>query len=270
MDEVYALLREDAIELESRFRKASIEGKGTSQEVADFRENALQDFVRRYFPFPHRVTKGKIRDSFGSVSDSIDCVICNPNHPYTVDSREKFSLLLAEGIDAAIEVKPDIQSSAELVRGLVQGLSVKHLLRANTPTIMRIPWVVERSKRVPFAVFAMRCKSDPIDTGREIVEFYRTRQTPPILQADFVAVNNVGIFFNCLDSSMFRWNTPLPEEERTGWIFEEWRSNSLAGFVLHLQDLAHASIKMDEDVLPRYLTPNGVTTGVHSIRKITV
>lgn len=268
MDELYALIREDAIELESRFRKASIEGKGTSQEVADFRENAVQDFVSRYFPFPHRVTKGKIRDSFGAISDSIDCVVCNPNHPYTIDSRGKFSLLFAEGIDAAIEVKPDIQSSTELIRGLNQGLSVKNLLRANQPTITRIPWVVERSRRVPFVIFAMQCKSDPMETGREIAGFYRSRGTPLVQQADFIAVNNVGIFSNVPDPSVFGWNTQIPEAEQTGWFFEEWRSNSLAGFVWRLQCLAHASIKMDEDVLPRYLAPNGVTTGVHSIRKI--
>ena len=135
MDDLYQLLREDGIELEAKFRKASIEGKGTSQEVADFREHAVQDFVARFFPYPHRITKGKLRDSFGAISDSIDCIVCNPNHPYTVDSHGKFRLLLVEGIDVAIEVKPDIASSAELRRGLEQGLSVKALKRASPPTL---------------------------------------------------------------------------------------------------------------------------------------
>ena len=100
MDDIYALLREDAVQLESKFRKASIEGRGTSQEVADFREHALQEFIERFFPFPHRVTKGKIRDSFGGLSCSVDCVICAPNHPYTIDSQKKFTLLFAEGVEA--------------------------------------------------------------------------------------------------------------------------------------------------------------------------
>jgi hypothetical protein len=71
MDDLYSLLREEALQLSSEFRKASIQGRGTSQEVADFRENAVQAFLGRYFPFPHRIAKGKVRDSFGNVSASI-------------------------------------------------------------------------------------------------------------------------------------------------------------------------------------------------------
>jgi hypothetical protein len=60
MNDLYALLREDASQLTSEFRKASIQGRGTSQEVAEFRENAVQAFLARYFPFPHRIAKGKV------------------------------------------------------------------------------------------------------------------------------------------------------------------------------------------------------------------
>jgi len=164
VDDLYQLLREDAVELETKFRKASIEGKGTSQEVADFREHAVQEFVSRFFPYPHRVTKGKVRDSFGAISDSVDCIVCNPNHPYTVDSHGKFRLLLADGIDAAIEVKPDIGASSELERGLQQGLSVKALMRKVAPTLIHEGWQYDRACRVPYVVFAMRCKANPLDT----------------------------------------------------------------------------------------------------------
>jgi hypothetical protein len=268
MEDLYALLREDASELESQFRKASIQGKGTSQEVADFREHAIQDFVARFFPYPHRVTKGKVRDSFGAIADSVDCIVCNPNHPYTIDSHGKFTLLFAEGVDAAIEVKPDIGASAELIRGLEQGLSVKGLQRANAPTLMRIPWVVERSRRVPYVIFAMRCKASPIDTGKEIVEFYKSKGTPPVQQADFIVVNNVGIFANYLDASEYAWQTVEEPADKTGWFFEDWRGNSLAGFIWRLHMVAHASLKMDEDVLARYLAPRGGKTGIHGVHRI--
>lgn len=263
-DDLYALLREDASELESRFRRASIQGRGTSQEIADFREGALQSFVSRFFPFPHRITKGKIRDSFGSLSNSIDCIICNPNHPYTVDAQQKFTLLFAEGIDAAIEVKPDIGQSSELTRALQQGLSVKALQRSSQPTLMLMPWSIERSKRVPFGVFAMHCKSDPMQTGAEIVEFYRNQATPAVQQADFFAVNNVGIFAHYIDSSINPWNIDLPNQEKSGWFFEEWKEDTLAGFLWHLQTVAHATIKMQDDVLPKYLAPKGL----YSVKKI--
>lgn len=132
MDDLYDLLREEALQLSSEFRKASIQGRGTSHEVAEFRENAVQAFIGRYFPFPHRIAKGKVRDSFGNIAASIDCVICAPNHPYTVSARDKFSLLFAEGVDSVIEVKPNIADRAELHRALEQGLSVKKLRRATT------------------------------------------------------------------------------------------------------------------------------------------
>lgn len=252
--ELFRYIRHDAATLELKFEQASISGKGTSQEVAEFRENALQAFVRRFFPFPHRVTKGKVRDSFGAISDSIDCVVCSPIHPHTVDSNGKFQLLFAEGVDATVEVKPDIGATAELVRGLEQGLSVKALLRASEPTLTRTPWVVERAKRVPFVIFAMRCKRNPIDTGNEIVRFYRERGTAPLQQADFIAVNNVGIFKNFVDASMCPPWPGFEKIEKIGWFFEQWGPDSLAGFLWNLQLLAHASVKMQDDVLPRYLT----------------
>ena len=264
LDDLYALLRADAEGLQREFAKASISGRGTPQEVADFREHALQAFVKRFFPFPHRVTKGKIRDSHGELSDSIDCVLCAPNHPYTIDSNEKFQLILAEGVDAAIEVKPDLASLEDLRRGLEQGLTVKALRRATEPTLDRIPWMVERAKRVPFAIFAMQCKREPMDTGREIVSFYRERGIAPLEQADFIAVNGVGIFANYLDATQCHWNFPSPPAEKTGWFFEQWELNTLAGLLQHLHGVAHAEIKMQKDILPFYLMP----TAVRSVKRI--
>ena len=41
--------------LSTAFRMASLEGKGTPQEVADRRENAFVAFLKKYFPFPTTV-----------------------------------------------------------------------------------------------------------------------------------------------------------------------------------------------------------------------
>lgn len=264
MDDLYQLLREDALELESKFRRASIEGRGTSQEIADFREHALQDFVKRFFPFPHRITKGKIRDTFGSISDSVDCIVCNPNHPYTVDTHGKFRLIFSEGVDVAIEVKPDIGATSELTRGLEQGISVKALKRRNPPTLMRGGWSYDRAFRVPYVIFAMRCKASPIDTLNEISALYSSKGTPALQQADFIAVNGVGLFVNYIDPSMYCWSDKPTVAVQTGWFFEEWADNSLAGFVWRLQMLAHASIKMQDDLLPYYLQPTAIRAVVRA------
>lgn len=254
MNDLYELLREEALQLSSEFRKASIQGKGTSQEVAEFRENAVQTFLARYFPFPHRIAKGKVRDSFDNIAASIDCIICAPNHPYTVSARDKFSLLLAEGVDSVVEVKPNIADKAELHRALEQGLTVKKLRRTTTSLSHEYHPLSEWAKRVPFGVFSMKCKAAPVETGFEILQFYAERNVDPIDQADFVVVNDVCVFSNFVDQSLNSWNTAeFPNQ--TGWFYEGWGKDSLVGFLLRLHRVAHAGMKLQEDVLPRYLVP---------------
>ncbi|KLN57608.1 hypothetical protein VPARA_11210 [Variovorax paradoxus] len=255
MNDLYSLLREDALQLSSEFRKASIQGRGTSQEIADFREHAVQAFLSRYFPFPHRIAKGKVRDSFGSIAASIDCVVCAPNHPYTVSARDKFNLLLAEGVDSVVEVKPNIADRAELHRALEQGLTVKKLRRATTSLIRDFHPMSEWAKRVPFGVFAMQCKASPIETGFEILEFYSDRGIDPVDQADFIVVNDVCVFSNFVDRSLNPWNLDSSYPNRVGWFYEGWGEDSLVGFLWRLHRVAHAGIKMQADVLPRYLAP---------------
>ena len=254
MNDLYELLREDASQLSSEFRKASIQGRGTSQEIAEFRESAVQTFLARYFPFPHRIAKGKVRDSFGNISASIDCVICAPTQPYTVSTRDKFSLLLAEGVDSVVEVKPNIADKAELHRALEQGLTVKKLRRVSASLIHDHHPMSEWARRVPFGVFSMKCKTAPIETGFEILEFYTNRLIDPIDQADFIVVNDVCVFSNFVDKSLNPWIMPeFPNQ--TGWFYEGWAEDSLVGFLLRLHRVAHAGMKLQEDVLPRYLTP---------------
>jgi hypothetical protein len=45
MEDLKQLIRADARELEIKFSNASVQGRGTPQEISDFRENALQAFL---------------------------------------------------------------------------------------------------------------------------------------------------------------------------------------------------------------------------------
>ena len=67
------------------------------------------------------MAKGGILDSYGRKSASLDCILINPLHPYTIDTRENFKLIFAEGINAAIEVKPDISKKDECTGGWSKG-----------------------------------------------------------------------------------------------------------------------------------------------------
>jgi len=60
MEDILVHIRDDAKDLRHEFYKASRQGRGTPQEIADFRENALQVLLQNYFPFPYRIAKGGI------------------------------------------------------------------------------------------------------------------------------------------------------------------------------------------------------------------
>jgi hypothetical protein len=245
------LLRYEGPELSQQFEKASISGRGTPQEIADLRENALRDFLARYFPLPYRVAKGNIIDTFGHESDSIDCVLLNPAHPHTIDRYDKFTVILADAVDAAIELKPDLQNYIELERGLRQMTSVKKLQRSETPLFLpeqNPPHIVEHSKRVPTFLFCEKVKSDPVDTCREIVEFYRINEVPVFEQVDFVIVNGLGIIANY----------KYPEEtfsraKQTGFFWEAWGKDTISAFLYKINWVIPSVASISDPILKRYL-----------------
>jgi len=57
LDKLIEILKDEAETLSRDFKKASTLGEGTSQEIADFREHAFQDFLARFFPSPYRVVR---------------------------------------------------------------------------------------------------------------------------------------------------------------------------------------------------------------------
>lgn len=89
MNKLIELLSIEAKEISDAFKKASLEGAGTPQEISDRRESAFKSFLEKYFPYPYRVVKGNICDSYGNTSQSIDCIVLNPCHPYTIDKTNK-------------------------------------------------------------------------------------------------------------------------------------------------------------------------------------
>ena len=243
-------------DLVNSFKKASIQGEGTPQEIADFREGFFHDFIRKYFPFPHRITKGIIRDSYGNSSDSIDCIIINPNHPYTIDTNNKFSLILADGVDVAIEVKPDIANKNELERGLTQIQTVKKLRRRESPEAARWTkpdYILEYSKQVPAFIFSLKAKANPMNTLKELKEFYERNQIPLEEQVDFIIINNVGIISNYKYEEIGSSTANDGKTKVVTYIFEEWKELTLAALILKLNLVYHATPPMLGDILNYYL-----------------
>lgn len=249
-------VKEESLDLVNGFRKACILGKGTPQEISDFRENYFKGFVARYFPFPHRITKGKIRDSHSNISASIDCIVINPNHPYTIDNQKKFNIILADGVDLAIEVKPDISSASELHRGLKQIQSVKRLQRREGPLWFKNTYpvdVVDYSKRIPSFIFAMKAKSNIIDTFRDIQGYYQKFNVPLNEQVDFVVVNDIGIISNYKCEKYSIAVDLTTTKKLTGFFFEEWKELTTVGFILWMNNVPHACNILQENILNYYM-----------------
>jgi len=256
MEDLKQIIRADARDLESQFNSASIQGRGTPQEISDFRENALHDFLANYFSYPYRIAKGNIIDHTNRRSASVDCVVINPEHPYIVDRRQKFKVILADGVDAAIEFKPDISQTDELERGLVQGLSVKALRRANSSLLLkdrRPQAVVEHWLRVPFFIFAMKAKKNIRDTAAEVLAFYKRQGTERMDQADAIIVNGVGIIANFPVEGSFYWNVGGEDSNSIGWFFENRGEDALAGLLFKTNHSFAARATVQEPILPRYL-----------------
>jgi hypothetical protein len=84
----------------------------------------VKQFLESIFPSSYRIKKGPIYN-LNNFSQEIDCVILSPNHsPMQTPKRE---VILAEGVFAAIEIKPDISTltdDSEFNRGLMQIKSI--------------------------------------------------------------------------------------------------------------------------------------------------
>ena len=192
------------------FDKASIEGAGTPQEVSDRREGIVKCFLEKFFPFPYKVVKGNIVDSYGESSNSIDCIVINPCHPYTIDkTNEKASLILADGVDFAFEIKPKLTSTTEIERALAQVQSVKRLKRVKDGLFLRKRFnndQKECAKTIPCIIFANETYKDIKKLIATIYEYYSRNHVPALEQFDLIIINNQYLIYNFRDniySSLF-------------------------------------------------------------------
>ena len=192
---------------------------------------------------------------------NIDCIICNPNHPHTIDHSGKHSIIFADGVDSVIEVKPDLQNKKELERGLEQIRSVKKLRRHQTPLFL--PQTQERinhSLQIPCFIFCLKAKSNIDDTMQEIYQYYKLKSVPLEEQFDYIVINGKGILCNYKLPELNRRyiGTALP---KYGYWFEEMNDLTFAGFLLYLDIVDPAIPRSAEGILERYLGSTTQLTG---------
>lgn len=248
------LLKFDSDEIELSFEKASIEGKGTPQEISDRRESSVVSiFLSKYFPFPYRITKGNIIDSYGENSNSIDCLILSPSHPYTIDPKNnRASIIFADGVDFAIEIKPDLSNEKELFRSLDQIRSVKRLTRKRNGliTIKDKPSKIkiDYSYKIPCVIFASKTYSDIRTLILKIVDYYIENDIPKLEQFDLIVVNKRCIIVNSNFDS-YGYITEQP-----GIVFLESGNLTLATWLLWMNYTTKSEPALSSNILTLYLS----------------
>ena len=261
MSQLLSILKAEGRMITEEFNLASQQGKGTPQEISDFREHAVQNFIARFYPQSFVVSKGKITGLDGSQSDSIDCLLLNPAHPHLVDPKGKFRLIFADGCDAAIEVKPDLARTDELHRGLVQCASVKKIKRSMTALVLpqtKPPHIIEHSLHVPFYLFAMRA-FDATKLYLKIYEYYKSEKIPLEHQIDGVYISNVGIVKNVKHKELNFYGAPFPVGKSTGWYLEKWAEATPVGFLGALEHSYPSFPDLEKSIMKRVLTSIGRT-----------
>ncbi|WP_192435555.1 DUF6602 domain-containing protein [Pseudomonas sp. PDM18] len=242
MSDLMKLLQLESEELSNKFAKASIEGRGTPQEVADRREAAVHALIAKYFPFPFRIAKGNIIDSFGGRSASIDCVVLNPEHPHTVSEGNHFSVLLADGADFAIEVKPDLISKDEIERALKQITSVKKLKRSRNGE-------PKQTQTINGVIFSNTTYADLSLLLSVITQYYVENRIKRIHQFDLLVINQRCIIINCRHGHNFYPKNGGPE----GMLVLQSGVNTFAAAILFMNRLPLSRIRIDESVIANYI-----------------
>jgi len=123
---VFASLLENLDQIEIIYKETYSPFQNDKGNTGDSKEYSIQEFVAAYLTGEYRIEKGCIYSTTDN-SDNIDCVILAPNHPMLTTPKRK--IILAEGVYAAIEVKPDIKNKHEFERALKQVKSIKKLNR---------------------------------------------------------------------------------------------------------------------------------------------
>jgi hypothetical protein len=255
------ILKKEGRTISEEFKVASAQGDGTSQEIADFRENAVHDFIERYFPASHVISKGKITDLDGNQSNSIDCLILNPAHPNLIDSKGKFRIIFSDGCDTAIEVKPDLSRTDEIERGLRQGVSVKKILRSKSSIMLpkrEQAHILQHSLHIPFYIFCV--KAFEINKFlKTIIDYYHKNNIPLEEQIDGVVILDVGVLKNIKHKELNIYGAPQPIGQNSGWYFEKWGESTLLGMLINIE-YSYSSIPgVTDSIMKRVLTKIGKT-----------
>lgn len=234
-------------------------------KTADGKERSVTEFLESYFPSDWSVKKGPIYDQYGNVSSEVDCVVCVPQHPPC--RTPKRDLILAEGVHAAIEVKPDISSlgdESELARSLRQAASVKRMSRkisfSNPGKAKSWPKEIHR---IPYAILADKV-ADPERSIRFVEEQRKKHSWSPWDLPDIIFGYNEWLIFHAAETSVCVVTEFLRRkgsESGERYVLFQTGRDTLILFLGLLYSFICPQPMLSEPILRQYLLPLNVSSG---------
>jgi hypothetical protein len=200
--------------------------KGDRTHTGDSKEITVNAFISSYLPSDFAIKKGKIYSRTGE-SQNIDCVVLAPNHPRLITPVRE--VILAEGVYAAIEVKPDISvltMNSELLRGLNQIKSIKNLDRKVQN--ITIPGGRQDDAPIPSVIFSFH-SANPEKTVAFIKERLSDATLRPHEIPDVIFTLDNGIIVYTQNLSQFPLGKIIKEEVRKIYgesLFIHWDGQS--------------------------------------------
>ncbi|WP_415060095.1 DUF6602 domain-containing protein [Flavobacterium sp.] len=237
--------------------------KKDKTNTGDSKELTINQFIERYLPSDYKVKKGIIY-SIDNFSNNIDCVVLAPNHPaLNTPIRE---VILAEGVYAAIEIKPDITvltDKGEFNRGLTQIKSVKNLSRdtdifdLNLFTSKKIK--NDYFKKIPSVIFSHK-SAEP----KKIIEFIRKKVDNGEYKydelPDLIVSLNYGVIMYTPDFSTNSISKDLPDEVKSvfgDYVFTHFhtktKEETLALFLVLFLGLTPPTMMLSKFIITDYL-----------------
>lgn len=244
-NEFIKLLEIEYQELKLGLSKASIEGKGTPQEIADRREELFHTFFSKYFPFPYRITKGNIIDSYNNRSASIDCIILDPSHPFTIDQKNnKASVIFADGVDYAIEIKGALLDKKEIIRLLEQIKTIKELTRVRNGLLYSKD-KNEYTYKIPTIIYAEKTYANIETLIETILNYYKENKIKRLYQFDVLIAGDYTIINSCKGQISFN--------DMRGIFIEKTDDKTLAVLLFLMANMPLVQPTMNENIYNLYL-----------------
>ncbi len=227
--------------------------------TGESKEYSIQEFIAAYLTNEYRIEKGCIY-SQQDHSQNIDCVVLAPNHPMLTTPKRK--LILAEGVYAAIEVKPDIKNKDEFERALIQVKSIKKLNRRNyVPDFSKLLKKRPRPdfhNKIPSIIFSAKSLSP-----NDLVKFLKDKISANVITIedlpDIILTLDNGLFVFAPDISYLPFGQFFLEKNsdfsKTTLLqfCETEKSETLALFLLHFLNLPSPILKNQDFIINEYL-----------------